>query len=102
MATKGQTKEDTKTLEEILEESGISTAKESESKLVLHNDDHNSFEWVIYCLSAYLKFSPERAEKTAWTVHIQGKEILKSGSKDSLMPYKKILEECGLTVSIEE
>ncbi len=100
MGIKGKTKEDTKTLEEILEESGISTSKES--KLVLHNDDHNSFEWVIYCLSAYLKFSSERAEKSAWTVHIQGKDILKSGSKDSLIPYKKILEECGLTVSIEE
>jgi ATP-dependent Clp protease adaptor protein ClpS len=100
MGTKGNTKEDTKTLEEILEESGIST--ERESKLVLHNDDHNSFEWVIYCLSSYLKFSPEQAEKAAWTVHIQGKDIVKTGSKDELMPYKKILEECGLLVSIEE
>ena len=100
MTTNEKTKEDTKTLEEILEESGISTSKES--KLILHNDDHNSFEWVIYCLSTYLKFTFEKAEKSAWTVHLQGKDIIKSGSKDSLVPYKKILEECGLTVSIEE
>ena len=100
MATKGNTKEGTKTLEEILAESGISTAKEY--KLVLHNDDYNSFEWVIYCLSTYLKFTFERAEKSAWTVHLQGKDIVKSGSKESLEPYKKILEESGLTVSIEE
>ena len=96
------TKTDTKTLEEILAESGISTSSESESKLVLWNDDHNSFEWVIICLVTFLKFSPEKAEKAAWTVHLQGKEIVKTGSKDSLMPYKKLLEERGLTVSIEE
>jgi len=100
MAPKGKTKEVTKTLEEILEESGISIAKEY--KLILLNDDHNSFEWVIYCLSTFLNFTFERAEKTAWTVHLQGKDIIKSGSKDSLEPYKKILEEEGLTVSIEE
>lgn len=100
MGTKGKTKEDTKTLEEILKESGISTSKEH--KLILWNDDHNSFEWVEYCLITLLSFTPEKAEKSAWTVHLQGKDIIKTGSKDALMPYKKILEESGLTVSIEE
>jgi ATP-dependent Clp protease adaptor protein ClpS len=100
MKTNGVTKEDTKTLEEILEESGISTAKEY--KLVLWNDDHNSFEWVEYCLITILKFTPTAAEKSAWTVHLQGKDVIKNGSKESLEPYKKILEERKLTVSIEE
>lgn len=95
-------KEDTKTLEEILEESGISSSTENESKLVLWNDDHNSFEWVIFCLSTLLNFTLENAEKAAWRVHLQGKDIIKSGSKEALEPYKKLLEERGLTVSIEE
>ena len=95
-------KEDTKTLEEILAESGISTNSEQVSKLILWNDDHNSFEWVILCLVALLNFTPEKAEKAAWTVHLQGKEVVKTGSVDSLTPYKKLLEERGLTVSIEE
>lgn len=98
----GDIKEHTKTLEEILAESGISSSLEEECKLVLWNDDHNSFEWVIFCLSTFLKFSLEKSEKSAWTVHLQGRDILKTGSKDSLEPYKKILEERGLTVSIEE
>ena len=92
-------KEDTKTLEEILAENGISTEKES--KLVLWNDN-NSFELVIYCLYTYLIFSIKKAEETAWTVHLKGKDIIKTGSKEELEPYKKILEERGLTVSIEE
>ena len=98
----GNIKEDTKTLEEILAESGISTNTEREYKLVLWNDDHNSFEWVILCLVNLLFFAVEKAEKSAWKVHLQGKDIIKTGSKESLEPYKKLLEERGLTVSIEE
>ena len=99
MAPKGYTKEDTKALEEILEDSGIFIS--GKSGLILHNDDLNSFEWVIYCLNTIMKFTPERAERTAWTAHLQGKAILKSSSMDILMPYKKMMEERGLTVSIE-
>ena len=95
-------KEDTKTLEEILAESGISTNSEEEFRLILWNDDHNSFEWVIFCLMTLIQFTFEKAEKAAWTVHLSGKEVVKTGSKDSLEPYKKLLEERGLTVSIEE
>lgn len=96
------TKEETKTLEEILAESGISTSAEDESRLILWNDDHNSFEWVIFCLVTLLEFTMEKAESAAWTVHLQGKEVVKTGSKNSLEPYKKLLEERGLTVSIED
>jgi len=95
-------KEDTKTLEEILAESGIASSTQEESKLVLWNDDHNSFEWVIYCLVTMLGFTLEKGETTAWNVHLKGKDIIKSGSKDELLPYKKLLEERGLTVSIED
>lgn len=95
-------KEDTQTLEEILAEAGISSSSENVSKLVLWNDDHNSFEHVIRCLCAFLKFTFKRAEETAYTVHMSGKDIVKTGSKDDLMPYKKLLEERGLTVSIED
>ena len=98
----GNTKEDTKTLEEILSECGISTNEEPECKLILWNDDFNSFEWVITCLIGFLNFTFENAEKSAWTVHLQGKDVLKTGSKEELVPYKKLLEERGLTVSIEE
>lgn len=96
------TKEITKTLTEILEETGISTNKDEQSKLVLWNDDHNSFEWVIICLATLLNFSLSDAEAAAWKVHLEGKEVVKSGSKEELKPYKKLLEERGLTVSIEE
>ena len=98
----GNVKEDTKTLDEILEDSGISVNSEQEYRLILWNDNFNSFEWVIICLVALLNFTPEKAENSAWTVHLSGKDVIKTGSKESLEPYKKLLEERGLTVSIEE
>ncbi len=93
-------KEDTKTLEEILSEAGIST--EESKKIILWNDEHNSFEWVIYCLVTLLNFTYEKAEKTAWNVHLKGRDVIMSGSTEELEPYKKLLEERGLTVSIED
>jgi ATP-dependent Clp protease adaptor protein ClpS len=92
----------TKTLEEILEENDISTNTEEESKLILWNDDVNSFEWVESCLMLYLKFTFEKAQASAYNVHLKGKDIIKTGSKDELEPYKKLLEERGLSLTIEK
>lgn len=96
------TKEKTKTLKEILEEAGIDSAPENVSKLVLWNDDVNSFEWVIFNLMEVMLFSYEKAEKTSWQVHLEGSSVLKSGSPDDLKPYKASLEERGLTLTIEK
>ena len=96
------TKTKTKTLEEILSDSKISTNSQEVQKLILWNDDHNSFEWVIVCLATLLQFTLKDAEAAAWKVHLEGKEVVKTGSKEELEPYKKLLEERGLTVSIEE
>jgi ATP-dependent Clp protease adaptor protein ClpS len=94
------TKEETKTLDDILAETGIEPA--SVHQLILLNDDVNSFEWVIYCLMQVLKFDSKKAEATAWKVHLQGKALLKVGSLEELEPIKGILETNGLTLSIEK
>jgi len=96
----GDTRLDEKTLDDILFSAGIDP--EETWRLILWNDDVNSFEWVIVCLIKFLQFSPEKAEQSAYTVHLQGKDIIKTGTKESLEPYKKILEECGLTLTIEQ
>ena len=74
------TKEKTKTLKEILEEAGIDSATKNAPKLVLWNDDVNSFEWVILNLMEVMLFYYEKAENTAWEVHIEGSSVLTSGS----------------------
>ena len=96
------TKEKNKTLDDILKDCGISKSNQKENRLILWNDDVNSFEWVILCLVSLIGFTYEKAEKTAWNVHLKGLDVIKVGSKEQLLPYKKLLEERGLTVTIEE
>jgi len=96
------TKEKTTTLEEILNKAGIEPSSDNVYKLILWNDEVNSFDHVILCLISIMGFNPKKAESTAWTVHLKGASILKTGSKDKLKPFKSSLEEHGLTLTIEK
>lgn len=71
------------------------------SKLVVYNDDHNSFEYVIECFCAYLKHSSEQAEQLAWIIHNKGKATVKDGTKTELEPYHRALVDAGLSAEIE-
>lgn len=90
-----ETQEETFTLEEILAEL---TPK---YRLILWNDDTNTFEHVIHCLVKHLHYSEHEAERMAWTVHNEGKCIILEGSFNDLEIYRKIFKAEGLTVSIE-
>lgn len=90
-----ETQEEIFTLEEVL--AGL----KSKHHLILWNDDTNTFEHVINCLIKYLDYSENQAEKIAWTVHNKGKCIVLEGSFNELEVYRKILQQEGLTVSID-
>ncbi|MDF3077229.1 MAG: ATP-dependent Clp protease adaptor ClpS [Sphingobacteriaceae bacterium] len=90
-----ETQEQTFTLDEVL--AGLKV----NHRLILWNDDTNTFEHVIYCLVKYLDYSSQQAEKIAWTVHNDGKCNVLEGSFTELEVYRKILQQEGLTVSID-
>lgn len=90
-----QTQEETLTLEEVL--AGL----KSSHKLILWNDEVNTFEHVIHCLVKYLDYSEFQAEKIAWTVHTKGKCAILEGSFTELEIYRKVLQQEGLTVTID-
>lgn len=90
-----ETQEETFTLEEIL------TVLSPTNKLILWNDDINTFDHVIECLVKHLQYSVTQAEKIAWTVHTKGKCTVLEGSRTELEIFRKILKAEGLTVSIE-
>lgn len=90
-----ETEVETFTLEEVL--AGI----KSNNKLILWNDEVNTFEHVIYCLVKYLDYSDPQAEKIAWTVHNDGKCAILEGSFTELEVYRKILQQEGLSVTID-
>jgi len=70
-------------------------------KLVVFNDNHNSFEWVIECFTKYLKHTPEQAEQLALIIHSKGKASVKEGTKEELETYKTALDDAGLTCEIQ-
>ena len=69
--------------------------------LVIHNDEVNTFDWVIDCLIDICKHSFEQAEQCAVLIHTKGKYAVHEGSYDVLKPMKDAIVERGLNVTIE-
>lgn len=72
-----------------------------QSKLVVFNDDHNSFEWVMECFQKYLKIGTEQAEQLSIIIHNSGKASVKNGTKEELEPIKVALTDAGLIAEIQ-
>lgn len=90
-----ETQEETFTLEQVLSSLKVN------HRLILWNDEVNSFDHVIHCLVKYLDYSDPQAEKIAWKVHNDGKCNILEGSFTELEVYRKILQQEGLSVSID-
>ena len=71
-------------------------------KLVLYNDDVNSFDHVIYCLCKYLKIDSVQAEQIALIVHTKGKCIIKEDDEKTLLPIRTALIDNQLNCEIEK
>lgn len=89
------------TEEEVQVDSLIRELLEPSKSIVLWNDDHNTFDHVILCLVKHCGHSMVQAEQCAFIVHNNGKCSIKQGDMDKLKPIKDILQEEGLTVTIE-
>jgi ATP-dependent Clp protease adaptor protein ClpS len=70
-------------------------------KVVLYNDDENSFEDVIVLLVLYCQHDESQAEQCALIVHTNGKYAVKEGSLEEMTPIANALSESGLTVDLE-
>lgn len=85
--------------EELLEED-ILTKVTEELSIVLFNDDHNSFDWVIECLMTVCSHDLLQAEQCTYLVHYAGKCSVKTGTFKDLKPLCEALLEKGLTAKI--
>ena len=90
-----ETAQETYSLAEIL-----ASVKES-NRLILWNDDINTFDHVIFCMMHHLQYSEPEAERIAFKVHNDGKCAILEGSLTEMEIYRKILKAEGLTVSVE-
>jgi ATP-dependent Clp protease adaptor protein ClpS len=87
----------TDTEEEVL----VDTKIDEGWKIVVYNDDHNTFDHVIERLVATCGHEPLQAEQCAMIIHFKGKCTVKSGSYDELEPMCTSLLEADITAEIE-
>jgi ATP-dependent Clp protease adaptor protein ClpS len=70
-------------------------------RLILENDDYNTFDWVITCLMKICKHDEEQASQCAHIVHFNGKCDVKYGDYDTISIMKEKLKTAGLSVTME-
>ncbi len=70
-------------------------------KLVLYNDDVNTFDHVINCLIEICKHDALQAEQCALLVHYKGKAIVKEGEFEKLEAMCVALCDKGLSAVID-
>jgi ATP-dependent Clp protease adaptor protein ClpS len=70
-------------------------------KLVLHNDDVNTFESVIDALVTVCRHTVEQAEQCSLIIHHRGKYAVKHGSMRRLKPMKDQIVDRGINATIE-
>lgn len=84
--------------ESVLE---LETTKKA-ARLIVYNDDVNTFDWVIESFVKVCNHSLTQAEQLSYIVHFNGKATVKSGDKSELQPKKDALIERGISATIEE
>ncbi|QJP32965.1 ATP-dependent Clp protease adaptor ClpS [Nonlabens sp. Ci31] len=89
------------TQEQVLPELELEVLEQKENKIVLFNDEVNSFDHVIDMLVAACDHTPIQAEQCSLIVHYKGKCNVKSGDYDDLEPRCTALLEAGLTAEIQ-
>lgn len=88
------TKEKTKSkVEEILEHP---------YKLIVHNDNYNTFSWVIKCMMDICKHDMITSEQIAHIVHFTGLCDVKRGDFETISDMKEKLINCGLSATMEK
>jgi len=70
-------------------------------RLIVHNDDVNTFEWVIESLVEICKHTLEQAEQCAYIIHFKGKYAVQQGTRNILAPMREQLTDRGINATIE-
>ncbi len=83
------------------EDNSQSVGTTKNHRLVLYNDDVNSFDYVISCLVEICEHNYVQAEQCAFITHFKGKCDIKKGDYKSLKQLKQSLVNKGLKATID-
>jgi ATP-dependent Clp protease adaptor protein ClpS len=79
----------------------IDLLDELSHKIIVWNDDVNTFDWVIESLMEICCHSREQAEQCAMIIHLRGKYAVKQGDFETLKPQAEALIDRGINATIE-
>lgn len=71
------------------------------NNLIVHNDEVNTFDFVIDSLIDICEMPIEQAEQCTILIHYKGKYGVKHGSQDELKPLKDAFVDRGIGATIE-
>lgn len=71
-------------------------------RIIVWNDDVNTFDWVIETLMAVCGHTREQAEQCATIIHFNGKYAVKEGDFENLRPMCEAIIDRGINATIEE
>lgn len=82
----------------------FSTEKDNNGngKLVVYNDDHNTFEHVIHCFVTICNLTTALSEMKAMIIHTEGKCIILKGTLAYINPMCEALKMKGLRAETEK
>ena len=84
----------------IQEEVDVLEQEAHQHEIVLHNDEVNTFDFVIESLIRVCEHTLEQAEQCTILVHYKGKCIVKSGTYKDLEPRCSELLRIGLSAEL--
>ncbi len=89
-------------LEEIKPEFDIDVLFDESRKhqIIVHNDEVNTFDWVIESLMDVCEHTPEQAEQCTIIIHYKGKCDVLTGEYDYLKPKCTELLNRGISAEI--
>ncbi|MFV0506837.1 MAG: ATP-dependent Clp protease adaptor ClpS [Bacteroidales bacterium] len=85
----------------LKKENCVRSKKEKHTSLVLHNDDFNTFDFVIDSLVELCGHDEMQAEQCAFIVHYKGKCEVMSGSISELLAIYEEMKVRLLSVSLD-
>ena len=88
------------TKKKIQEEVDVLEQETQKYEIVLHNDDVNTFDFVIDSLIDVCEHTLEQAEQCTWLIHFKGKCTVKTGELKELEPRCSKLLSLGLSAEL--
>ena len=86
--------------EETQEQQLTSQANDVDSRLILYNDEYNTFDFVIESIQAVCDLDSHQAEQITMLAHFKGKATCKKGERTLLEPMCAELDSRGIHAEV--